>query len=196
MHPTGNRESDYACVNCPNAEGGLRVDIDLKKVQHIGQILIFQPKATNFIMNKYDVFYSTDATGSNWHNLLSNTKGNIADPGGLAVTFTRSFQARWIRIASKDKASHYDGACAEIEIYDQATTAPPTDLIASTVSGGTELTWNAPSGVKTQLRRKKLTFGPGNLYNWPMDQDDGVLLLESTTERQYVDKSAGANKQW
>jgi hypothetical protein len=174
----------------------MRIDIDLKKQRHVGQILIWQTKSTGLIMNKYDVFYSTDVDGSNWNSLLSNTKGKIADPGGLAYTLNVNVQARWIRVASKDRANHYDGSCAEIEVYDKGTTAPPTDLIAHPVDGGTKLSWSAPNGIKVQLRRKKLTFAMGSHYNWPLDQNDGLLLLESTSEREFVDTSSGVGKVW
>ena len=84
----------------------------------------------------------------------------------------------------------------EVEIYEKPTAAGPTGLVATTIDKKhIKLDWQAPSGTLVQLRRKKFA-GHGNLYNWPIDEKDGVLLYESKTGRSFVDKTAGPGKRW
>lgn len=68
-------------------------------------------------------------------------------------------------------------------------------MVAESSADGTELTWNAASGVLTRLMRKKFQ-GDGSLYNYPLSENDGIQLAEGTGVRKFTDTTATAGKHW
>merc|ERR1712166_158069 len=64
------------------------------------------------------------------------------------------------------------------------------------MGGKVALSWTAPSGTLVQLRRKKFSGSYGSPELWPMNPTDGILLVESKTQRTFIDATTSPNNQW
>lgn len=105
----GDRARPYAMTDRVSSDG-LKVDIDLKKVRNIREILIWLPGSSHFIMNRWTIYFTRHPDGENWSLYKENVKATLSQPGGKGIEFNCNFNARWIRIRAKANAGYYYGS--------------------------------------------------------------------------------------